>query len=178
MTENEKTAREEELRRHRCCFIGHRMEKLYETEDQVLLWLEKEIENAIQNGFTTFITGMSMGADILGGEAVLKMKASHPNVHLIAATPYPSFAARWKDDWKLRYDRLWAAADLRVVVCPAFQNDAFQKRSEWIADHSSAVIAYYNGEEGGAKKTLRYAEALGLKITVYESHPHEDKEKQ
>ena len=51
---------EEEKRRHRCCFTGHRPEKLPDTEDTVKVWLNQQIESAIRAGYTTFLCGMGM----------------------------------------------------------------------------------------------------------------------
>ena len=52
---------ETELRKHRCCFTGHRPEKLKIPEDRLVLLLEEEIRKAITGGFTTYITGMAKG---------------------------------------------------------------------------------------------------------------------
>ena len=52
---------ETELRKHRCCFTGHRPEKLNIPEKRLALLLEEEIKKAIVCGFTTYITGMAKG---------------------------------------------------------------------------------------------------------------------
>lgn len=65
---------ETEKRLHRCCFTGHRPEKLSLSEAEVKPLLEKAIDTAIENGFTTFITGMAPGVDIWAAEIVLKKR--------------------------------------------------------------------------------------------------------
>ena len=52
---------EAELRKHRCCFTGHRPGKLKMPEKQLVKLLEAEIIRAIDSGHTTFITGMAKG---------------------------------------------------------------------------------------------------------------------
>ena len=52
-------ATEAEKRMHRCCFTGHRPEKLKAPEGVVTAALEKEIRQAIADGFNVFITGMA-----------------------------------------------------------------------------------------------------------------------
>ena len=89
---------EEEKRLHRCCFSGHRPEKLDEPEEEVKQWLEQQIDQAIADGYRTFISGCAMGVDIWAGQIVLQKKAQNPEIHLIAATPWPRFATRWSDD--------------------------------------------------------------------------------
>ena len=53
-----------------CCFTGHRPEKLSISADIIYDRLERAIENAIDDGFTIFITGMAKGVDIWAGELV------------------------------------------------------------------------------------------------------------
>ena len=57
MTEFEKNERE--LRLHRCCFTGHRPEKLRASEAEVRLALRREILRAVEEGYVTFLTGMA-----------------------------------------------------------------------------------------------------------------------
>jgi hypothetical protein len=38
---------EEEKRLHRCCFTGHRPEKISATDDEVKAWLEEKIDQAM-----------------------------------------------------------------------------------------------------------------------------------
>lgn len=56
---------ETELRQHRCCFTGHREQKLRRGAGLIRRELEKEIRKAVSEGFTTFITGMAYGVDIM-----------------------------------------------------------------------------------------------------------------
>ncbi len=65
---------ETEERLHCCCFTGHRPEKLSLSETEVKPLLEKAIDIAIENGFTTFITGMASGVDIWWLKLCLKRK--------------------------------------------------------------------------------------------------------
>ena len=51
---------EQEKRLQRCCFTGQRPEKLTEAPEAVQQWLKEQIENAIDDGYVTFITGMSI----------------------------------------------------------------------------------------------------------------------
>lgn len=42
---------EEELRKKRCCFTGHRPEKLHLPEEQIKSLLSEAIKQAIHDGF-------------------------------------------------------------------------------------------------------------------------------
>ena len=75
---------ESELRRHRCCFTGHRPHKLHQPESVVIAALEQKIRDAVAAGFVTFISGMAWGVDIWAAEIVLKLKKEGHPIHLIA----------------------------------------------------------------------------------------------
>ena len=161
---------EQEKRLHRCCFTGHRPEKLYEPEGDVKAWLETQIDLAIADDFVTFISGCAMGVDIWAAEIVLRKKADNPAIHLIAATPWPGFARRWNEEWKAQYDNLLRQADLVVNVCNHYHQGVFQQRNCWMVDHSSRVIAYYNRiAAGGTKNTIDYALTRGVQVMLPDS---------
>lgn len=80
---------ENEKRLHRCCFTGHRPEKLSLSENEVKHLLEKAIDNAIADGYVTFITGMAKGTDIWAVEIVLEKKKRNDALRLICAIPAP-----------------------------------------------------------------------------------------
>ncbi len=155
---------EEEKRLHRCCFSGHRPEKLDEPEEVVKSWLSEQIDSAVAAGFTTFISGCGMGVDIWAGQLVLEKKAGNPALRLIAATPWPGFSSRWSIDWQVQYSDLLKNADLVVPVSHHYHRDVFQQRNEWMVDHSSRLIAYYNGAPGSTGDTVAYAEKKGIEI--------------
>lgn len=157
-------AHESELRLHRCCFTGHRPEKLNQPESIIIPALEREIRNAVQEGFVTFITGMARGTDIWAGEVVLKLKAEGHPLHLICATPFDGFERSWSEDWQRRYRAIMTSADLVKVISPSYSRACFQIRNEWMVDHSSRVLAVFNGERGGTQNTINYAASKGVKV--------------
>ena len=156
----------EEKRLHRCCFTGHRPEKIESSEEGIKAWLEEQIDQAIADGYVTFISGCAMGVDIWAGQIVLRKKAEGHPVHLIAATPWPGFARRWNEEWQSQYNDLLKQADLVVNVCDHYHNGVFQQRNVWMVDRSNRVIAYYNGTPGGTKNTIDYAQKKGIELVI------------
>ena len=154
----DKATKEIELRLHRCCFTGHRPEKLTRSEQEIKKDLEAEILQAMNDGFVTFITGMARGVDIWAGEIVLQLRKTNPNIHLIAASPYEGFESHWSAEWKERYNAVLEQADLVRFVCKGYSKACFQIRNKWMVDRSARVIAVYNSEPGGTQNTIEYAE--------------------
>lgn len=153
-----------ELRSHRCCFTGHRPEKLTMPEKKIKAALEAQIKAAIEDGYQTFISGMSRGVDLWAAEIVLRFRDRGVPVRLICAVPYPGFETRWNAGWQKTYQRILTSADLVRFICPQYTPDCFQRRNRWMVDHSSRIIAAYNGTPGGTRNTLKYAASQGLSI--------------
>ena len=121
------------------------------------------------DGFTTFISGMARGVDIWAAEIVLERKKINPRVRLICALPHPNFEKRWSFAWQKRYKEVIAQADLVKVISLTFSMVSYQRRNEWMVDHSAKVIAIYNGTVGGTKNTIDYAERHGVRVDIYEA---------
>ena len=148
-------ASEQEKRLHRCCFTGHRPEKLEQSEDEIREWLTEQIENAIDDGYLTFISGMAMGVDIWAGEIVVRLREQDPRLHLIAAVPWQGFSARWNPEWKKQYEQLLKRADLVRYISRSYNQEVFARRNQWMIAHSSRVIGFYNGSVGSTNTGLQ-----------------------
>lgn len=140
-----------------CCFTGHRANKLHRADRAVRHDLKKAIIQAIDEEYTTFITGMAYGVDIWAGEFVIEQRKKDNKLKLIAAVPFEGFESRWDNKWKKRYQKLIKDADEVHYICDGFAGYAFQRRNEWMVDRSSLVIAVYNGDAGGTQNTISYA---------------------
>lgn len=149
---------EAEMRNHRCCFTGHRPDKLTRSEEQITKDLTAAIDNAISDGYRTFISGMAMGVDIWAAQIVLEKKTVLPGLHLICALPFPGFGDRWSSQWSDVYNEIIRQADLVKSISQSFSYASYQKRNEWMVNHSGRVIAVYNGSAGGTRNTVEYAQ--------------------
>ncbi len=157
---------EQELRRHRCCFTGHRPERLGMPESVVISSLEEEIRTAIADGFQTFISGMARGVDLWAAEIVLDLRDKGAAVRLICASPYRGFESRWSLEWQERYRRVMERADLVRFICPRYSRDCFQRRNQWMVDHAARVIAVYNGQPSGTRNTIKYARRCEVSVIL------------
>ena len=147
-----------------CCFTGHRPEKLHIDEENVKIKLDRSIDKAILDGYTTFIVGMCRGIDLWAGEIVIKKKANNPSLQLVAAIPHENFERPWSRKDKLLYYEVLENADTVKVISDTYFKACYQKRNIWMVDHSSRVIAAYNGERGGTKNTIDYAQRQNIEI--------------
>lgn len=160
---------EVEKRLHRCCFTGHRPEKLKAPEWLIKRELDREIRQAITDGLDVFITGMARGVDIWAAEIVLSLRDSGLPIRLICASPFDGFERSWNEEWQQRYHHILNGADYTLFVCKGYSRSCFQIRNEWMVNHSSRVIAAYNGEKGGTKNTIDYAIRNGIPVFFIEN---------
>lgn len=159
---------EEEKRMHRCCFTGHRPEKLIRSEEEIKAALREEISQAVQDGLTVFITGMARGVDLWAAEIVLDLRKRNQEVKLICAIPHEGFDTRWSASWKQLYHHVLDNADLVRIITSGYHTGVYQIRNKWMVNHSARVIAVFNGQPSGTKNTIDYAECQGVPVRIIE----------
>lgn len=152
------------------CFTGHRPEKLpdigaeNDKRDRIIKsMLYKEIYDAANCGFDTFITGMQRGIDLWAGEMVLDLAASRP-LHIIAVLPYRDMGKNFKCADKWIFGRIMKNADKVVVISEKYTRSCMSERNRFMVDNSSLLIAAVADEKSGTGQTIRYGEKKGLEI--------------
>ena len=145
------------LRQHRCCFTGHRPEKLGVSEARAKALLKSAIQQAISEGYVTFLSGMARGIDLWAAEIVIEEREKNDNIHLVCVSPFNGFEMRWSEQDKTTYYSIMEQADLVKYISQHYYRACFQVRNEWMVDRVSRVIAAYNGTKGGTKNTIEYA---------------------
>lgn len=156
--------KQEELRKHRCCFTGHRPWKLHCSENTVKKKLKSAIKQAIRDGYVTFIIGMCYGIDLWAGEIVIEEKKKNSALHLVAAIPHPDFEKSWEEKEQQLYYKVLSEADIVKTISEHYYSACYQKRNTWMVDRSSRVIAAYNGAKGGTANTIEYAQRQGIEV--------------
>ena len=151
-------------KQHRCCFTGHRPNKLDYSENEIKPLLETAIDNAILDGYVTFITGMAEGVDIWAAEIVLEKKKENKDLHLICAVPHPGFEKRRSQYETERYEYIIKNADYVTTISDNYYRACYQKRNIWMVDRSSLVITVFNGAASGTKNTVDYARKIGVRV--------------
>ena len=147
-----------------CAFTGYRPQKLPWMEDEsdprcvdLKRRLRAAIEDACRQELDHFICGMAQGCDLYFGELVLEVKREWPEITLEAAVPCPTQADSWAEDAKLRWQKLLRACDYETMVQDHYTLGCMMRRNRYMIDHASMLIAVYDGQEGGTRRTVEYA---------------------
>ena len=107
---------------------------------------------------------MARGVDLWAAEIVLALRDEGVAVRLICASPYRGFESRWSREWQERYCMVMERADLVRFICPGYSGDCFQRRNQWMVDHSARVIAVCNGQPSGTQNTIDYARRCSVPV--------------
>ena len=158
------------------CFSGLRSQKLpwgsHETDERCLAMKKKLrgiVEDAVQNGYKTFLCGMAIGFDMICAETVLELKKTYSDLKLIGALPCKDQDKFWSSENKKRYQVLLRQLDgIRCVYNHYIGPECMLERDEYMIKKSSLLIALFNGKKGGTMKTISYAKRQGIKIIVIE----------
>jgi uncharacterized phage-like protein YoqJ len=140
-------------------FTGHRTYRSEADEE-----LRQLLEELYAKGARRYLCGMAWGFDLSAGEAVVQHKLLHEDVELVAVEPFAEFRSLFRGEDAERYDALIAAADCRVVVG---ENNvgAYMRRNDYLVDHSSLVVAWWNGRrDGGTAYTALRARRKGREV--------------
>ncbi len=158
-----------------CAFTGHRPGALPWREDEsdprclaLKARLDQAVERAYAQGCRHFICGMAKGADVYFCEAVIKLRAAHPDVRLEAAVPFPGQSDRWNRADRERYQRLLSQCDFETLIQQTRSPGCMHRRNRYMVDHAGLVIAVFNGrpEHSGTLATLNYAMLQGVRTDI------------
>lgn len=142
-----------------CCVTGHRNIPIEHT-NHIADLLYQEVQAAIADGYTHFISGFAAGADLLFAEIVAQLKTMY-SLTLEAAIPYPD---RLKTPDKT-FQRLIRCCDTVKIHSDHYCKDCYMRRNRYMADQSQRVIAVYDGRPtGGTAATVRYAQNKDIHI--------------
>lgn len=158
-----------------CCFTGHRPEKLpwgFNEEDPRCAALKERlrqtVEQAYEDGFRHFITGMARGADQYFAQIVLELRDRRSGVTVEAAIPCEEQAVHWREREREQYFRLVEQCDLETLVQRHYDKGCMQRRNRYMVDRSARLIAAYDGMLGGTMYTLHYAMQRGVEVVIVE----------
>lgn len=127
------------------------------------------IELLYEQGFTTYLSGMAEGFDMMAAEAVLALKEKHSDIQLIAVIPFQGQELHFNCTDKLRYKTIYDSADNVFFTSEFYHEKAFFVRNDYLLDNCSQVVCYYDGQKGGTMYTVNRAVKASLPIiNIYE----------
>lgn len=144
---------------HTCCVTGHR-DIPADKIQYVQMKLRQELLQAIQSGYTHFISGFAAGVDLIFAGIVADLKREYP-ITLEAAIPYPG---RMNTPDEV-FQCLLKECDIVKVHTDRYSKSCYMVRNRYMIDCSALVIAVHDGRKsGGTAATIRYANRKGCDL--------------
>ena len=148
-----------------CAFTGHRPTRFkfgYDEEYpdciKLKLILLQQISALIDNGVTTFLTGMALGTDQYAAEIVLGLKSQLPQIKLYCILPCETQANKWSVEQRERYFNILEQADEVIYVSHQYTDTCMHDRNRYMVDHANIILAVYDGQpRSGTAHCVNYA---------------------
>lgn len=135
------------------------------------------LEDLIVNkGKSRFISGGALGFDSLFFWSINHLKKKYPHIQNILAIPFKNQYIKWQSEQKRWYFKMLEVADEVIDVAREshyqtfedkdstnpipldnFSKDKMHRRNEYMVDHSSVTVAFFDGSSGGTGHCYRYA---------------------
>lgn len=149
---------------HTCCFTGHRRLPKGKLEN-IIIRLNREIDNLISQGVTTFISGGALGFDQIAASLIIAKKEMGFDIKLIFALPCKNQDRSWNSKQKKLYRSMLLEADEIIYVSEHYSSDCMKTRNHFMIDNSAYCICAKLYSNSGTAQTIKYAVEKGLKIT-------------
>ena len=154
------------------CLTGHNPQTLTILDDENSLettQLRKVLKKSIIELIETenakhFISGMSLGIDMMCAEIVLELKEEYPFITLECALPYETQAIRWRVESQEKYYFILRDCDKDTMLQTRYTSDCISKRNKYMVDKSDIILAVWNGSNSGTGNIINYARKINKTI--------------
>jgi len=160
-----------------CSFTGHRPQSFpfkFSEDAEGLLEIKKkiaqEIEQAIQDDYSIFLSGAALGVDTWAALSVLEFREKHyPFIRLELVLPCYGQESKWSKKDKETYAYLLDNADAVTRTSRDFYYDGCMKaRNEFLVRRADRLIAVWNKRPSGTGQTVAMARRQGLDVRLIE----------
>lgn len=128
--------------------------------------LKTIFEGAIKYGLKNFLTGMAEGFDMIATEILVELKKTYNNIKIIAVIPCSGQEKKWKPSQRTRYHKIINQCNDSIILYDSYTKTCMNDRNKYMVEHSSIVIACFNGLPSGTGNTIRFGKENGCKIKI------------
>ena len=142
-------------------FFGHRyIDNMFAVEER----LEEIIRSLMRDKeYVDFVVGRNGDFDQYVSSTVLRCKKNYrdDNSSLVLVLPYASAEYANNQDY---YEEYYDDIEVSLEASKAHPKAAIQIRNREMVDRADLIVCYIERKNGGAYKTIQYAEKIGKPI--------------
>lgn len=165
-------------RQKACCFTGHRNKDLPFGGNRdkqgmkcLVSSIQLYIEQAIRDGYDTFISGMAEGVDLICAEIVHNLISRNGmKLNLICAVPYKGHGNKELSSPVDKYIYSMIIQDCTKVIytSEAKIRSCYKVRNQFMVDNSSRIIGVFKDKVtgSGTLQTINLAKKAGLQMEI------------
>ena len=156
-------------------FTGYRPLKLHFGDDwthpdaiRLRAALKAEYERLYQLGYRQFLTGGALGCDLMAAEVILELKEEHggrkSGISHVLCLPCYHYTSKWPEDQRERLKKIAKHSMVDFISAREYYNGCMQVRNRHMVDNSAMLLAIYDGQKGGTRNTVEYAQKVGKDV--------------
>ncbi len=127
--------------------------------------INSAIRELYGKGYRNFMSGMSDGFDMMAAQAVIDLRSELSDICLIAVVPFRGQEATYTIADAREYRAILNVADEVLFLAEKYESKLqYLHRNDYMLEHSSHLVCYYDGQRGGTMYTYNKAKKLGLNI--------------
>ena len=156
-----------------CAFTGYRPQKMpwgFNEDDPRCEDFKHRLKDMILvmilEGYRHFISGAAMGTDLWGAQYILEFKKEFPDLTLDMAIPFEGQAEKWSYEYRNLRDSVMRSADKITLISRNYTRNCMFDRNRYMVQNADAVIAAYDGQEGGTKMTVEMARRMSVPVVL------------
>ncbi len=147
-----------------CFFTGHR---ILIISNKLTKRLTATITRLIENGVKDFYAGGALGFDMLCEKTVLSLKEDYPHIklHLVLPCPPEEQCARWTQEQKAEYCKIYDLADSVELTSSTYFDGCMRKRNTRLTELGDICVCYWDGgNHSGTYQTINMTMKKGIDI--------------
>ena len=126
--------------------------------------LRERLLDLYSKGYTTFLSGVAEGFDMIAADVVLSLKNEHADIELIAVIPFVGQERSYTPQQLEQYNNILSNCDSKIIISEHYFQGVFFLRNDFLINNCSHLVAYYDGQKGGTKYTVKKAEKNSIPI--------------
>ncbi len=145
-----------------CCFTGHR--ELSDNINIAIKNLYREIDNLIERGVDTFLSGGALGYDQISALIIIAKRNAGANIKLILVLPCKDQDKYWSEKEKTQYQEVLNGADEIIYTSQEYTDDCMKIRNKKLVEMADVCLCALKRQRTGTAQTVRFAEEKGIEV--------------